>query len=46
MLDLNQLWDLVTQPQSGAGINSLIEIFSEETLIKFELGYWDLITVE
>lgn len=46
MLDLKELWKLVNKPQTGAGIDRLIEIFSEETLIKFELGYWDLITVE
>ena len=46
MLNLDKLWELVTNYSGTADISFLGEIFSEETLIKFELGYWDLITTE
>lgn len=46
MLNLDKLWQLVTDYSGTNNISFLGEIFSEETLIKFELGYWDLITTE
>lgn len=46
MLDLNALWRIANNSSSSVGFDQLIEIFSEETLIKFELGYWDLIATE
>lgn len=46
MLDSNKLWQLANNAPNSVGFDQLIEIFTEETLLKFELGYWDLITTE